>query len=161
MGVAVLLYIWTTRWSSSKWVAFLPRYAMLTRYLLSLRVRLSVRLSDTSRYCIETTVRIELVLAWRLPSTYPTLCYKEIGYLQNPCGILSQTPENFARAMVDRVVNKTHRCGRRRSSLLTSRTTGDESWLLNYYKSVNCIGSNLYYFDSLLNVDLLYNLFLQ
>jgi len=31
----------------------------------------------------------------------------------------------------------------------------------NYYKSVNCIGSNLYYFDSLLNVDLLYNLFLQ
>jgi len=47
---------------------------------------LSICLSATSWYCIETTGQIELVLAWRLLSTYPTLCYKEIRvirYLQN------------------------------------------------------------------------------
>jgi len=38
-------------------VAFLPRDAMLARYLLSSRVCPSV----TSRYCIETIGRIELV----------------------------------------------------------------------------------------------------
>jgi len=37
-----------------------------------------VCLSVTSRYCIETTGRIELVLARGLSSTYPTPCYKEI-----------------------------------------------------------------------------------
>ena len=37
----------------------------------------SVRPSITSRYCIETSERIELVLAQRLPSTYPTLVYTE------------------------------------------------------------------------------------
>ena len=35
-------------------------YAMLVWYLLSFCVRLSVRPSVTSRYCIETTARIEL-----------------------------------------------------------------------------------------------------
>ena len=38
----------------------------------------SVRPSITSRYYIETTGRIELLFARRLPSTYVTLCYKEI-----------------------------------------------------------------------------------
>ena len=55
----------------------------------------SVCLSAKSRYAnwyIETTGRIEPVLAWRLPSTYPTLCYKEFVYLQklgylNPLGL--------------------------------------------------------------------------
>ena len=48
---------------------------------------LSVRPSVTSRYCVETTGRIKLVLARRFPSTHPTLCYQEIrlspkqGYL--------------------------------------------------------------------------------
>ena len=41
-------------------------------------VRPSVRPSVTSRYCIETTGEIELFWAWSLPSTYSTLCYKEI-----------------------------------------------------------------------------------
>jgi len=31
-----------------------------------------------SRVGVETDKRIGLVLAWELPSTYPTLCYKEI-----------------------------------------------------------------------------------
>ena len=48
---------------------FLPRDAMLARYTLSLCVRPSVR--HKSVY-IETTGRIELVLAWMIPSTYPT-----------------------------------------------------------------------------------------
>jgi len=41
---------------------FLPLDAILARYMLS-SVCLSVRLSVTSRYCIETTGRIELVFA--------------------------------------------------------------------------------------------------
>jgi len=47
-------------------------------------VRRSVRpsvpdsLSVTSRYCIETIGRIELVFGWKLPVIYTTLCYKEI-----------------------------------------------------------------------------------
>jgi len=40
---------------------FLPRDAILARYLLSSCVRLSVRLSVTSRYCSETTGQLELV----------------------------------------------------------------------------------------------------
>jgi len=50
---------------------------MLARYLL-LSLCLSVCLSVTNWYCIETTERIELVLARRRSSAYPTLCYKEI-----------------------------------------------------------------------------------
>jgi len=45
-------------------------------------VRLSVRLSGTSRCTIETVDQIELVLAWELPSTYHTLCYEKIRYIQ-------------------------------------------------------------------------------
>ena len=37
-------------------------------------VCLSVSVSVTSRSSIETAERIELVLAWELPSAYPTLC---------------------------------------------------------------------------------------
>jgi len=43
---------------------------------------LSVRPSVTSRYCIETTGRIELFLVGMLPSIYPTLCCKEIWVSQ-------------------------------------------------------------------------------
>ena len=52
---------------------FLPRDAMLARYMLWSRVRLPVRLSVTSRYCIETTGRIELFFGMGLPSTYHTM----------------------------------------------------------------------------------------
>jgi len=63
-------------------------------------------------------------LAWRLPSTFPTLCFKHTEIWLSPkirvlpSATLSQTPdlENFATAKVDCVVNKT----RRRSSLLTT-----------------------------------------
>jgi len=61
---------------------FLPRDAMLARYLLSLCVCSSVCLSvchkPVARYCIETTGRIELVLTRKLLSTYPTVYCKEI-----------------------------------------------------------------------------------
>ena len=46
---------------------------MLARYMLLSRVRLPVRLSVTSRYCIETTGRIELFFGMGLPSTYHTM----------------------------------------------------------------------------------------
>jgi len=54
---------------------------------VSLSLSLSVRPSGcvTSRYCIETTGRLQLVfLAWRFSSTYPTLSFiRTVGYLQN------------------------------------------------------------------------------
>jgi len=71
---------------------------------LSVSLSLSVCLSVTSRYCIETSGRIELVLAWRLPSTCFTLHWKERWVSPNtralPSGTLSQAPdlENFATA---------------------------------------------------------------
>jgi len=64
-------------------------------------------------------------MAWRLPSTYPTLCVKQIWVSPEirvlPSGTLTQTLdlENFAKAIL-RVVNKTRRRRRRRSSLLTT-----------------------------------------
>jgi len=75
----------------------LPRDAMLARYMLSLciypSVCLSVRPSAISWYCIEITGRIELIWAWRLPSTYPTMRFKEI-WVYPKTGNL----ENFATA---------------------------------------------------------------
>ena len=107
------------------YATFLPCDTVLARYLLSLRVRLSVCLSVTSRCCIETRGRIELVLARRLSFTYPTLCFKEI-WVSPKITVLFfwdfvPTPdlENFATE-VDRVVNNTRRRRRRRSSLLTT-----------------------------------------
>ena len=41
-------------------VFLLPRAAMLARYMLSSCVRLFVRLSVISRYCVKTTGRIEV-----------------------------------------------------------------------------------------------------
>ena len=55
----------------------LPRDALLARYMLLSRVRLSVRLSEAgivSKRLDEST----WVLAWGLPSTYPTPCYTDI-----------------------------------------------------------------------------------
>ena len=51
---------------------------MLARYMPRLCARLSVFPSVTSRYCIEMTGRIELLSGRRLPSTYPTPCFKKI-----------------------------------------------------------------------------------
>jgi len=66
-------------------------------------------------------------LAWRLSSTYPTLCYKEIWVSPKirviPSWTLSQTTDleiSISPRQVDRVVNKTRRSRRRRSSLLTT-----------------------------------------
>ena len=60
---------------------------------------------------------IQLLLAWRLPSTYPTLCCKEIRVTPKisvlPSGTLSQTldVENFATVSRSSlgVVNEAHR----------------------------------------------------
>ena len=49
-----------------------PHFFTARRYASAV-LAVVVCLSVTSRYCIETTGRIELVLARRLPSTYPTL----------------------------------------------------------------------------------------
>jgi len=57
----------------------LPCDAKLVRYmLLSYFHHLPVCLYATSQHSIETTVQIELLLAWRLLSTHSTLCCNEI-----------------------------------------------------------------------------------
>ena len=53
-------------------------FAVVVCPTVCLSACLSVRPSVTNRYCIERTGRIELFLARTLPSTYPTLCCKEI-----------------------------------------------------------------------------------
>jgi len=95
-------------------------------------VCLSIRLSVTSRYWIETTGQIELVLAIHASFAYPSPYYKEIRVPPKirvlPSGTLSPNSElrKFRHArQVDRVVNKT----RRRSSLLITLTTVDASSL--------------------------------
>ena len=61
---------------------FLPRDAIPARYMLSSRVRLSVRTSVTSRHCTETTRRTELIFC-KLPLTYPELFVRKFGHLKN------------------------------------------------------------------------------
>ena len=46
--------------------------------VLAMALSVSVRLSVTSRWSIEGDERTDLVLAWGLFSTSPTLCCKEI-----------------------------------------------------------------------------------
>jgi len=87
--------------------SFLPRDAMLARYLLSLSVSvcLSVRPSVTSRYCIERNGRNPAGFGTEASSHLSyTLRYDEIRVSPKirvlPSGTLSQTPdfENFATA---------------------------------------------------------------
>jgi len=114
--------------SSRRRAQLLPRDPASAVYAVVVcpSVCMSVRLSVTSRCCVETTGRIELFLAWRFPSTYPTLCYKEIwasSKFSVPVllsGTLSQTPDlETSPRQVDRAINKARR-RRRRSSLLTT-----------------------------------------
>jgi len=124
---------------------FLPRDAMLSRYMLSSCVppsaRLSVCPSVTSRYCIETTGRIGLVLARRLPSTYTTLCYKEIWVSPKirvlPSRTLSQIPdvENFATASRSRRQQNSSSSSSTVEFVDDTYTTVDESWLFTTRRS--------------------------
>jgi len=142
------------------WLGFLflylfsARYTLLARYrpVLSSCVRLSVCPSATSRYCIGTTGRIELVSAWWLPSTNPTLRCTEIWVSPKirvfPSGTLSQTPdfENFA-------TTSRSRCQQHSSSSSTvelvddAYTSVDELWLFTASRST--VTLSLHYCDLL------------
>ena len=66
----------------------LPRDGMLARYSMSScvcpsGVRPSVCLSVINRYCIEASRRIELVFAWRFPSTYSIVLWGNSGVSRN------------------------------------------------------------------------------
>ena len=69
--------------------------------------------SVTSRCSIETSGRIQLVLAWRFSLTYPTLYYSGIQVFTKitvlPCKTLSQTLElqNFVRHHVEHQLSST------------------------------------------------------
>ena len=107
--------------------AFLPRDAVLVRYMLSSCVRPSVRPPVRHMpvlYRNDWTNRA-VFLPWRLRSTYPTLCFKEIWVSPK----LGTSLWDFAPKLstwkilprqVDRVINETHYRRRRRSSLLTT-----------------------------------------
>jgi len=134
---------------------------MLARYLLSSCVRPSP--SVTSRYCIETTGRIELVFSIEASFPHRTLCGKEIWVSPKVRALtfrtLSQTLDfkNFATAI------RSH-CQENSSSSSMVELVDDTYVYDNrqvvavYYKSVNCNP-----LIPLLRfvVDLLYNLLLQ
>jgi len=137
---------------------FLTRGAMLARHFLSSCVRPSV----TSRCCIETTGRIEL-LARRLPSNYPTLRYKKIWV----------SPKIRVRYIWNFAPNSELRKFRHGKSIALSTklvvvvVDGRVCWqhlydnrrvVDVYYKSINC---NPLTITSIFVVDLFYNWFLQ
>jgi len=117
-GLLIILRVFTAR-----------RYASAVYAVVACpSVRPSVHLSVTSRFCIETTRRMELVLAWMLPLTYTKLCCKEIRVPPKIRVLPSETfpfffwdLENFATAsrLCIGVVGKT----RRRASLWITPTT--------------------------------------
>ena len=129
----------------------LPLDAMLARYTLSSCVRLSCqynwRTNDNSfrvlfdKIASVTTGRIELVLAWRLPSTYPTLCYKKIWVSQKtgvlPFETLFQTPdlENFATASRSRCQQNSSSSSSTVELVDDTYTTVDESLLFTAGRS--------------------------
>jgi len=112
-------------------VFFLPRDAMLARYLLSSCVRLSVRLSQAGTVS-KRLDESSCVLAWRIPSTCPTPCCKEIRLSPKirvlPPGTLSQTVRTRRGSRL--------RCRQNSSSSSTvelvvdTYTILDQSWLL-------------------------------
>ena len=98
---------------------FYPRDAMLARVLAmdlfpcpSVSVCLSVCLSVTSRYSVKRDERINLILAWRLFSTSPTLCFKEIQVSINS----GLTKFRHGISFVERAINS----ARERLTLRTS-----------------------------------------
>ena len=125
-------------------------------------------LSQAGISCMETTGRIRLVLLWRLPSTYHTLCYEKFGYRQKrryfPQELCSkvQTPDfkNFATA--------SRSCCQQNSStveLVDLHTYDSRGWThIVYYTSRRvdriALSPNI---TALLRsvVDLLYNVFLH
>ena len=103
---------------------------MLVRYTLSSCVCPSLCLRQAG--IVDATRRIELVLAWRLPSTSPTPFYKKIRVpaKQEYIFLWKFAPNSGLRkfryvAGLSCIVNK----NRRRSRLLTTLTTVDASWL--------------------------------
>ena len=116
------------------YTCYLPRDAMLARYvlLLCVCVCLYVSLSITNRSSILKRLNeSSWFLAWGFFPPLLTASLENSGTCRIsalPSGTLSRTLDfdNFAAASrVDRVVNKT--CGR--SSLLTTLATVDASWL--------------------------------
>jgi len=117
--------------SSTRWILHLPCVSADLHVIFTCQrgtmpspcVRLSVCLSVTSRCCIETTGRIELVLAWMLASCHCIV--RKFGYLSEirilPSGIMSQTLDLEISPQLDRVVNRAHR----RTSLFITLTTVD------------------------------------
>jgi len=107
----------------------------------------SVRLSVTSRCCIETTGRIELVFgtqaSFHLAHTFCVIrkfrYFQKLGYFH-----LKLCPKlrtwKISPRQVDRAVNNTRRRRRRRSSLLTTpiRQSTSRGCLL---QSINCIAA--------------------
>jgi len=118
---------------------FSARDAMLTRYMMSLRVLPSVRLlcHKPILYRNDWTNRA-VFFGMGLPSTYPILCCKEIWVSSKPwvlpSGTLSQTPDfNFATA-------SRSRCQQISSSTLSTVEFVDDTYttvMAVYYKSIN------------------------
>ena len=142
--------------------SFLPRDAMLARYMLSScpSIRVSVRPSVTSRYCVETTGRIEPVFGMgaSFHQSHSTSCYKKIWVSSKIRVLWDFVPNSglFATASRSRCQQNSSSSSSTVEFVDNTYTTIDESWL--FYKSINCNP-----LTPLLRfvVDVLYNLFLQ
>ena len=137
-----LLFFWNyysraLTWSEKHFTA--QRYA---NAVFAVTLCPSVHPSVTSRYSIETTWRIERVFGtWRLPSTYPTLSYKEMCVSPKirilPSGALSQTSDlqNFATASRSRCQQNSSSSPSTVEFVDDTYTTVDESWLFTTNRS--------------------------
>jgi len=123
---------------------------MLARYMLSSCV--CRRPSVTSRYCIETTGRIELVFGMEASFhlSHPVLI--KSGYLQKsgwvyPSGTLSKTPdlENFATASQSRC--QQHSLSSSSTVEFVDDTYIDELWLFTTSLCRLTVTLRLHYFD--------------
>ena len=122
-------------------VVFLPRDALLARYMLSSCVRLYVHLSQAG-IVWKRLDESSWFLAWRLPSTYSTLCCKEICVSPKirilPSGTLSQTSylENFTTASRSRCQQNSSSSSSSTVELVDNTyTTIDESRLFTTSRS--------------------------
>ena len=119
---------------------FLPRDAIPARYMLSSRVRLSVRTSVTSRHCTETTRRTELIFC-ELPLTYPELFVRKFGHLKNKgTSLWNFTPNAGLRKFRhgESMVWSTKLVDGRAFGLCLRRSSGRVWMHIVYYTSVDC-----------------------
>jgi len=134
------LCVWmSVRCPSLKPGAFLPSDALLARYLLSSCVRPSACPSQAG-IISKRLDKSSWFVAWRLPFTYPTVCFKEFGYLQKLGYFPLEHCPKLRTSTMDAASRS--RCQQNSSSSSSmvefvddTYTTIDESWMFTTSRS--------------------------